>query len=306
LLSAARQTFTDAERRAVIADLESGLSGGSALTSVDVLYGRGQLRRAEGRLDDAAELLKEVLAYDHAHVGARAALAYLALAQGNDDLAQYYSASAVDLQQGFGPVYLARERRFLPTGILGLEGALVDFAKEVADGPDNAMALANRGLVHLRRAPRLAAEGAAEDARHAVKSAIEDHDATLVLHPKIAGALNNRAVCHMQAERLAALAGDSAAAAESRALAEADLGSALAGEPALAEAHFNLGVFSLRSVDLLRKLGNGGGAARYAARARRELQRALVLAPANWPHRRACVERLADVSALPFTSRPIR
>jgi len=297
LMQAGRQTLDEPERSAVIADLSSGLEAGSALTSIDLLYGRGELARAQGRLHEAAELLEEVLAYDSAHVGARRALAYVELALGNEELAWHYSISAVDLQQGFGPVYHARESRLLPTSILGLDGALVDFSSALADGPDNSVALARRGIVNLRRALRLAAEGRAEDARNAVRSAIEDHDATLVIHPEVAGALNNRAVCHMQAERLFAAGGDSAAAAESRALAEADLARALARDPGLPEAHFNSGVFSARSADLLWKLGNGGAASRRADLARESLQQALELAPSDWPHRRACQARLAEVGA---------
>ncbi len=297
LMSAARQTLTEPERQAAIADLAGALGGQSALTAVDLLYGRGELHRLQGHLEEANELLKEVLAYDVMHVGARTSLAHIALLRGEDELAQYYSVSAVDLQQGFGPIYLARERRLLPTAILGLDAALVDFAPQLTDGADNALAFAYRGLVHLRRALRLDAEGRHEDARVAIESAIQDHDATLLIHPDVAGALNNRAVCHMQAERIFAAAGDSAAAAEARAHAEADLARALSDDPSLLEAHFNLGVFSLRSVDLLRKLGHATGAARRLDVARDSFQRALNLAPPSWPQLRACETKLAEAKA---------
>ncbi len=298
LMSAARPALTEPERQAAIVDLTSALGAPSAsLTAVDLLYGRGELNRLQGRLEQATELLKEVLAYDLMHVGARTSLAHIALLRGENDLAQHYSVSAVDLQQGFGPIYLARERRLLPTAILGLDAALVDFAPQLTEGADNALAFAHRGLVHLRRALRLDAEGRHEDAHAAIESAIQDHDATLLIHPNVAGALNNRAVCHMQAERIFAAAGDSAAAAEARAHAEADLSGALSLDPSLLEAHFNLGVFSLRSVDLLRKLGHATGAARRLGVARDSFQRALDLAPASWPQLRACQTKLAEAKA---------
>ena len=58
-----------------------------------------------------------------------------------------------------------------------------------------------RGLV-LRRAVRLQAEGNRSDALTAGLSAVEDHDAALMMHDRIAEALNDRAVCLMQADRL--------------------------------------------------------------------------------------------------------
>jgi serine/threonine-protein kinase len=294
LMRAARQSLTEPERVAAIADLKSGLGPDSAVTGVDLLYGRGQLHRLEGRLEQAAELLEEVLAYDVMHVGARTTLAHVALALGDSDLARHYSVSAVDVQQGFGPIYLARERKLLPTSILGLDAALVDFGPELADGPDNAFALAHRGLVHLRRALRLDAEGKHEAARVAVQSAIEDYDATLVVHPDVAGALNNRAVCQMQAERFFAAAGDAAAAAGARVRAEADLSRSLSKDPRLPDAHFNLGVFSLRSAALFRKLGRAAAADQRLDAARDALRQAMTLAPSDWPHLRACRARLQE------------
>jgi tetratricopeptide (TPR) repeat protein len=208
----------------------------------------------------------------------------------------------VDVQQGFGPIYLARERKLLPSSILGLDAALVDFGPELADGPDNAFAFAHRGLVHLRRALRLDADGRHADARFAIESAVEDHDATLVIHSAVAGALNNRAVCHMQAERIFAAAGDSAAAAHARMRAEADLARAIEQDPRLYQAHYNLGVFSLRSVDLLRKLGNAPAAARELDVARESLQRASDLAPPDWDQARECEARLAEARATSRTT----
>jgi serine/threonine-protein kinase len=297
LMIAGRRELTEADRNRAIADLASALGAHASLTDVDLLFGRGELRRLEGEPREAMELLKEVLAYDTMHVGARSSLSRIALELGDQDLARHYAVSAVDLQQGFGPIYLARERGFLPTTILGLDGALVDFASSLVDGPDNALAFAHRGLVHLRRSLRLGAEGRHEDARAAVQSAIEDHDAALVIHPDLAGALNNRGVCQMQAERFFAAAGDSAAAAAARARAEADLSRAISRDAGLPEAHFNLGVFSLRSVDLFRKLGRASAAERQLDTAREALRQAIALAPANWPHLRACRARLDEAEA---------
>jgi tetratricopeptide (TPR) repeat protein len=274
------------------------------LAQVDRLFGQGELRRLQGRTLEAVDLLEEVLAYDVIHQPARTSLARLALELGDQSLAWHYALSAADLQQGFGPVYLARDRRALPVAILGLEGALSDFAADVAGGPDNALAYAHRGLVQLRRALRLEADGRGAEARAAVRSAIEDHDATLVVHFGVAGAYNNRAVCQMQAERLAAAAGDSAAAADARGRIEEDLLRALALDPALPEAHFNRGIFALRGVALLRGLGRPESAARRLDEARASFRAALDHAPATWPHRRAAEEKLSGVDRMASRTLP--
>jgi tetratricopeptide (TPR) repeat protein len=294
LMLAARTSLSEGERATAIADLEHALGARAVIAQVDRLFGRGELRRLQCRTSEAVDLLEEVLAYDVIHVPARTSLARLALEVGDQNLAWHYAVSAVDLQQGFGPVYLARERRVLPVAILGLDGALSDFAADVPSGPDNALAYAHRGLVQLRRALRLEADGRAVEARAAVRSAIEDYDATLVVHSAAAGAYNNRAVCRMQAERLAAAAGDSAAAAEARARVEDDFLRALDLDPRLPEAHFNRGVFALRSVDLLRRLGRPESASRRVDEARASFRAALDLAPATWAHRRAAEEKLSD------------
>jgi tetratricopeptide (TPR) repeat protein len=266
----------------------------SVLTSVDLLFGHAELNRLQGNMEQAMEMLKEVLAYDATHVAARTSLAHVALALGDDNLARHYAVSAVDLQQGYGPIYLAREQRWLPTTILGLDAALVDFTPQLAEGSDNAVALAHRGLVQLRRALRLDAEGNHAEALAAVQSAVEDHDATLMIHPQLAGALNNRAVCLMQAERFHAAAADGAAAADARTRAESDLARAIAGNPELAEAYFNLGVLSLRHARLLQKLGRVAGASRRLDSAVDSLQQALARAPSDWSHARACRAKLAE------------
>ncbi len=299
LMLAALPALTETERSAAIADLSTPIRKRSVLTDIDLLFGHAELRRLQGHMEQAMEMLNEVLAYDATHVAARTALARVALALGDDNLARHYAASTVDLQQGYGPIYLARERRMLPTTILGLDAALVDFAPQLAEGPDNALALAHRGLVQLRRALRLDGEGNHVEALAAVQSAVEDHDATLVIHPELAGALNNRAVCLMQAERFHAAAGDAPAAADARQRAEADLARALAANPDLAEAHFNLGVLSLRFAKLLGKLGRAAAASRHLDSARDSLQRAIAHAAPNWPYLRACRAKLAEVEAAP-------
>jgi hypothetical protein len=199
--------------------------------------------------------------------------------------------SSTDIMRGLGPIYVMRDRRALPVTILGLDGALVDFSSQLADGPDNALAFAHRGLVQLRRAMRLLSEGS-DDALAAVRWAIEDHDSALILCPELPAGLNNRAVCLMQEERLLAVSGDGAGAAAARSRAEADLSAALAREPQLAEAHFNSGTLALRHAELLAKLGRASAPQRLAA-ARASLQRALAVAPDGWPHRRACEHKLA-------------
>ena len=296
LLRAAQLELTEAERRVAVADLSTGIRSRNVLTSVDLMLGRAELLRLQGRHEAAMPILEEVLAYDPAHANARTSLSRAALALGDSELARHYALSATDIFQGHGPIYLMSERRVLPVAILGLDGALVDFTPQLADGPGNALAFAHRGLVQLRRALRLESEGSRDEASDAVSLAIADHDSALVLTDP-PGAFNNRAVCHMQAERLLAKSGDGAGAAAARACAEADLSTALARDPKLAEAHFNSGTLALRHAELLAKLGRVSAAQRLLV-ARASLQRALALAPDGWPHRRACEHKLAATEAV--------
>lgn len=298
LMLAALPQPTEAQRRAAIDDLTVGEREQPVLTSVDRLFGRAELLRLRGDQRAAIELLQEVLEYDTTHVAARVSLSRAALASGQADLGRYYAASAVDLQQGYGPVYLARERQTLPISILGLEGALVDFAPELRDGVDNALAMAHRGLVHLRRGLRLETEGRAGEALAAVQAAIEDHRATLYVHDDLAGARNNHAVCLLVAARMLAEAGDAAAAATARTSAEMELTRALAGTPSMPEAHFNLGVAARRAASLLRALGRFEAAVTRAAQARQEFESALHLAPVGWPHTQACRAWLDELDAM--------
>ena len=298
LLLASKAPPTEAERQTAIADLAAGASERSVLSGIDLLFGRAELLRLRGESAAAIELLEEVLEYDATHVAARLSLARAALRLEQHDLARYYAASAVDLQQGFGPIYLARERQTLPTSILGLEGALVDFTTDLRDGPDNALAMAHRGLMQLRRGLRLESEGRPADALAAVQAAIEDHRATLLVHDDLAGARNNQAVCLLVAERMLARTGDSAAAATARNEAEAALARALAQAPTMAEAHFNLGLAALRHATILRALGHSNGAVRRVEVACREFAQAMTSAPAAWSHGPACAEQLRAAESL--------
>ncbi|HEX5050323.1 MAG TPA: protein kinase [Planctomycetota bacterium] len=297
LMFAAQATLSDAERRIAIADLAPPTSR-SVLTNIDVLFGKAERLRLEGHFDEATEVLREVLEYDATHVAARVSLSRAALALGEPDLARHYAASAVDLQQGYGPVYLAQERRQLPTTILGLDGPLVDFAPQLTFGPDNALALAHRGLVCLRRGLRLESEGNRAEALASVLSAVDDHSTALELHPELAGAWNNRAVCLMQADRLHAALGDTAAGTAARAAAAGDLRRALAASPELPEAHCNVAVLALREASLLRALGRAAAASQRAQDAILELEQALTHAPPGWPHVRACRDKLVEAEAL--------
>jgi tetratricopeptide (TPR) repeat protein/predicted Ser/Thr protein kinase len=293
LVLAARFDLDADARQTAIADLSTPVGADSVLTGIDVLFGRAERERLCGNHATAMELLEEVLAYEPAHVQARTSLAQVALALGDTQLARYWSVSAVDLQQGYGPVYFAREHERLPTTILGLDAALVDFAGELAGDPANLLALARRSLVQLRRALRLEAEGHPREALLAIEGAVQGHDAALQVHRDLPGALNNRAVCLMQAQRLYAANGDSAAAGAARARAAADLDAALAAAPTLPEAHMNRGVLLLRNADLLRRLARAAAARTSLSEAVAALRRALELAPADWPHARACQARLA-------------
>jgi tetratricopeptide (TPR) repeat protein/predicted Ser/Thr protein kinase len=298
LMLAAQPALTDAERARAIDDLSTTIRARSVLTNVDILFGRAELHRLRGEAQQSKAVLEEVLAYDPTHVAARMSLAHVALALGDEHLASQYSVSAVDLQLGYGPIYLMRERQTLPTTILGLEAALVDFGTQLADGPDNALALAHRGLVQLRRGLRLEAEGARSAALGAFEDAIGDYDLTLELHPDLAGALNNRAVCLMQAQRLRAATGDIAGAAEASTLAARDLERALAESPGLTEALLNAGLHALRKAQLLRKLGRATAAATELDRAGVFLRDAQASAPPGWPHLRTCRARADEAEAL--------
>jgi tetratricopeptide (TPR) repeat protein/predicted Ser/Thr protein kinase len=297
LLLAAHGTLDEAERLAAIADLSTEIRARSVLSSVDLLLGRGELLRLQGQLDQAQDLLEEVLDYDATNIPAREGLWRVAQAAGNSELATHYAASTVDLQEGRGPVFLARERHTLPVRILGLEGALIDFAPQLANEPDNALSFAYRGLVQLRRALRLWREGQRDEAIAAVEAAVEDCDATLVVHPELPGALNNLAVCVLQAEQFHAAAGNGAAAADDRARAEGALSEALRLAPSLREAHCNQGLLSLRTAALLRRLGRAAAAAQRLADARDSLQRAIDGAPSGWPPLALCRSKLAEAEA---------
>src|SRR5690606_13816298 len=133
------------------ADLATPIPQASMLTAVDLLQGRAERLRLAGEPAAARELLEEVLAHEPTDVGVRQSLARVALALGDADLAGYWGATALDLQQGHGPSYRVRERRALPTDILGAEGALVDYSAVLREEEGEALALARRGLAHLRR-----------------------------------------------------------------------------------------------------------------------------------------------------------
>jgi tetratricopeptide (TPR) repeat protein/predicted Ser/Thr protein kinase len=292
LLLAAVPELDAATRALALADLATALPAQSVVGDVERLLGRAEAARLQGDHRRALALLQEVLAYDGTHIGARLALSRAALAVGDTDLARYHASGALDLQQGHAPFYLARERRTLPTAMLGLDGVLVDYAESLRDSPDHALAFAHRGLVQLRRALRLHDEGRPDAARAAVQAAIDDHGQALAVHDRLAGARNNRAVCLLVADRLAAAAGDSAAAAAFRAMAVADLAIAVEVAPTLPAVHANLGHVAHRSADVLRALARAGPAAGEADKARAAFTRALALAPPDWPHAAACRERL--------------
>ncbi len=292
LLLATRREQTPEERARAIADLSVDLRAGSVLRDVDRLFGRAELARLRGEHARAMELLEEVLEYDGMHVRARMSLAAVARALGNNNLSTYYSASAIDLQQGHAPFYLAQGRRSLPTSILGLHGVLVDYGEALRDRGDSAGSLAHRGLVQLRRAVRLDSEGDSRAAIEAVEAAIADHDNVLLMH-QVAGAFVNRAVCRFVLDGLLLRTGDSARAAVVRKDAEADLAMAIAHAPNLPEAHANRGLMALRSADVLRALGRSDAAARVRGDAESAFRLALEHAPPGWRHAAMCRERQA-------------
>lgn len=298
-------------RAQAIADLSVDVDARSVLTVVDRLFGRGQRLRLVGEPEAAMAVLREVLDYDPTHVPARVAMSLAANAAGQQELGRYYSASAVDFYQGYGPVYLAREHQSLPTTMLGLDGALIDFAPLLLrDGEDNALALVQRGLLQLRRALRFAAEGDVAAARAAIGSAIGDHDSATTRHDMLRGrsdtlpgALNNRAVCRLVAVRLHALAGDGVAAAAERTAAVADLQRALAVDGTLPEVMCNLGLCELQLAEVQRAMGRAVAAAARGDAAQRWFERALQQAPDGWSFAAACRERLDAAAALVATAR---
>ncbi|HEU4417871.1 MAG TPA: protein kinase [Planctomycetota bacterium] len=296
LLLAARNELEPGERATAIADLGAAVGARSVLRDVDLLFGMAELAKLRGEHQQAMELLKEVLEYDAMHVPARAALAKAARVLGQSGLALYYSASALNVQQGFGPLFLARERTTLPTSILGLEGALVDYSDKLP--ADHAPALAWRGLAQLRRALRLEREGSLGEALEAALCSVDDHDSTLKLHRDLAGALNNRAVCSMVVDRLQAKAGNGAAAAEARARAGADAAAAIELAQEMPAVHFNAGLVALRQATVLRALGRVEAAATQAEAAQRAFTTARSLAPEEWPHAATCAQRFADAATI--------
>ncbi|MFN9703813.1 MAG: hypothetical protein ACK595_03200 [Planctomycetota bacterium] len=283
LMLAASTTLSQAQQRLAVDDLDQTARPGSVIGEIDRLFGRAERARLAGQFESAHGLLLEVLEYEPAHVAARLSLSRIAAARGETDLARYYSASAVDLQQGYGPVYLARERQVLPTQMAGLEGALIDFAGELRDWPDNALALAHRGLVQLRRSLRLAGEGRAAESLLAAQAAVDDHAATLQLHGEIAGAHNNRAVCLLVLEMLQATSGDTAAAVDSRAAARRHLDRAAEALPSSPAVHHNRGLLALREARVTRALGRLDAGRALAVIAERSFAASLAAAPADWP-----------------------
>ena len=298
LMLAASTTLSAAQQQLARADLDQGAKPDSVIGEVDRLFGRAELARLSDRFDAAQGLLLEVLEYEPAHVAARLSLSRIAAARGETDLARYYSASAVDLQQGYGPVYLARERQVLPTQMAGLDGALLDFAGELRDGPDNSIALAHRGLVQLRRALRLAGEGRTAESLAAAQAAVDDHAATLQLHGEIAGAHNNRAVCLLVLERMQVAAGDTAAAVASRGAARRHLELAVAALPGSPAVQHNRGLLAMREAQLLRALGRLAASRQQAAIAVEAFASALANAPQGWPVAAVTRDRAAAAAAL--------
>lgn len=292
LLLAALREPTPAQREGALADLASPPREGSVLSEVDRLFGSAERARLAGDLAAAQETLLEVLEYDPVHTAARTSLSRLALANGDADLARYYAASALDLQQGFGPVYLARERLALPVRVLGLEEALVDFAPALRESADNALALAHRAVVQLRRSLRMLREGDAVRSRAAIEAAVADLDRTIEMHEDVAGARVARAVClQVLADRLAA-DGDPGAAGGRRQAALRDLQRAVALAPGMCEAQLDLGLLHLRLADLARGMGRADAAKQSARDAMAALERAVAGAGANWPWAAIARERL--------------
>ena len=271
----------DARARATaIADLTVSVRDRTVLTAIDRLFGRGELLRLQGQHAAAHEVLREVLETDPAHVAARLAMAQVAIALGQDDLARYYSASAIDFQQGFGPYYVARERQALPTTIAGVDALLIDCAAALGEQPGSMLALAHRSVLQLRRAVRLEIEGDLGAALVAADAALADAAAVVQAHDDVPGARNNLAVCHLVSERLRRRAGDSAGAAADRQSAQRELETVRARDASRPELPFNLGLCALRTAELERQLGRDPRAS--AQRARESFAAALSLGGDGW------------------------
>lgn len=292
LLLAALPTPTSAQRDQARSDLATPIRERTVLTELDLLHGRAEHHRLEGDLDRAAAMLQEVLAYEPTHVAARRSLSLVALARGDGELARHYAISAVDLQQGFGPAYLERDRANLPTTLLDLQWPLADLGSPLAAAADNSLWMAQRAIVHLRRALRLRREGEQGEALAAAVAAADDLQGTLALHPDLAAAHANRAVCLLAVEQLATAVGAAVQATDARVRAEQDLVRAIELAPDLAAAHANLGLLSVQLGELAQRAGDAADAAQRFARGRAALQRALALAPPAWPHAAALRARL--------------
>ncbi|MBI3844686.1 MAG: protein kinase [Planctomycetes bacterium] len=265
-------------RRSAMDDLAVVESGEKRLRVVDAAQGRGQLARLRGDRALARREFQEVRRLDGLYVPALTALSQLELAEGNGDAAWHLAMSALDLNRGFGPAYLARSgapgspdsndvdravRRHELTAaeervmsgdhsadafhvrgsarlhIDDVEGALADFTSALQADPSDAMAHGNRGLVHARRAARLSAANQVVDAIAAWNDAIDDYSAAVTIDPLLVGAHNNRGVCRSERERLLQLAGRVDEAAAERELAGRDFDAAIAGAPRFALAYLN-------------------------------------------------------------------
>jgi tetratricopeptide (TPR) repeat protein/predicted Ser/Thr protein kinase len=299
---ASQRELSPAQRAQAIADLSAPTHDRSAVRELDRLFGRAQVARLQGDLATARELLQEVVEQDAMHAPALRALGDVATALGDHDLARNCSASAIDVQIGYAPFYLARERRRLPATMLGLDGFLEDFSPRLDDAP-MALARAHRALAQLRRALRLADEQRLPEAVDTVLGAIAEHETLLQLEAgeaaeRFAGAHVNHAVCCLTADALLRRAGDTARAVAQRQHAAAALQLALAADPHLATAHANVAVLALREAELLGAMARADASRARAADAVGAFERALQHAAPDWPHARACRERLAAARAL--------
>ncbi len=123
-----------------------------------------------------------------------------------------------------------------------IDGALADFAAAVRADPSDALAFGNRGLVHARKAARLAGEERAAEALESWQAAIDDYASALTIEPRLAGAHNNLGVCRSERERLFDEAGQTEAAARERELAGHAFEAAWSAAPRFALAYLNHGM----------------------------------------------------------------
>ena len=278
-------------RDGALADLAALGDGDAVLSLIDRLKVKAEVAHLSGRLQEADELWAQVLHRDEVSADAKIARSHIANQRGDGDAAWALAMSAIDMHRGLGPAYVARGRIGPP------HVAMVDVAPLLAAHPSDALAHAQRGQVHVRRATRLASEDRAQQALLAWADAIEQFDNALVIEPTLTAALNNRGVARVERERLLQELGREEAAQLERQLALQDFDRALDLAPRLPQARLNRALVRVRLAERARAAGRKEEGAELVEAARVDLVSALGLVTSDQMRRR--LQRELDSLAEP-------